>query len=194
VTSWAGATLPKSVGADTVVALLGVCDQNSVAGLRDFAILTVLARLGLRAAEVAALELADIDWHHGEVMVRGKGNRYERLPLPVDVGEAVVAYLARRPRVGCRDVFLRVLAPSGGLTPSGVEDVVRGACKRAGLAPVGAHRLRHHTAAALLAGGASLSEVGQVLRHTHLATTNLYAKLDRATLRTIAQPWPGGEK
>jgi site-specific recombinase XerD len=143
---------------------------------------------------VAALRLDDVDWHHGELVVRGKGGSQDRLPLPVDVGEAIVAYLHRRPSVGCRALFLRVRAPMGGLTSDAVQGLVRGSCTRAGLPPAGAHRLRHHAATAMLAGGASLPEIGQVLRHARLATTNLYAKVDRAALRSIAQPWPGGAK
>ena len=193
-TGWADQSLPRGLGAEAVAALLASCDRRTVAGLRDFAILTVLRRLGLRAGEVAALGLDDVDWRRGEVVVRGKGGSQDRLPLPVDVGEAIVAYVRHRPRVACRALFLRVRAPIGGLTSDGVQNVVRGSCGRAGLAPAGAHRLRHHAATAMLAGGASLPEVGQVLRHSRLATTNLYAKVDRAALRAIAQPWPGGAR
>ncbi len=191
-TGWGGGALPQALGAGAVAAMLAGCDPVTVVGVRDVAILTVLHRLGLRAGEVAALELGDVDWHHGEIVVRGKGGRQERLPLPVDVGEALVAYLRRRPRSECRILFLKVRAPIAGLTPDGVEDVVRGACMRAGLPPAGAHRLRHSAATAMLAGGASLAEVGQVLRHARLVTTSIYAKVDRAALRTIARPWPGG--
>jgi site-specific recombinase XerD len=193
-TGWADQSLPRGLGAEAVAALLASCDRRTVTGMRDFAILTVLRRLGLRAGEVAALGLDDVDWRRGEVVVRGKGGSQDRLPLPVDVGEAIVAYVRHRPRVACRALFLRVRAPIGGLTSDGVQDVVRGSCGRAGLAPAGAHRLRHHAATAMLAGGASLPEVGQVLRHSRLATTNLYAKVDRAALRAIARPWPGGAK
>ncbi len=191
-TGWAGGSLPRPLDAGAVAAMLAGCDPVTVVGLRDFAILTVLHRLGLRAGEAAALELGDIDWHHGEIVVRGKGGRQDRLPLPVDVGEALVAYLRRRPRTKCRTLFMKVRAPIAGLTPDGVEDVVRGACMRAGLPPAGAHRLRHSAATAMLAGGASLTEVGQVLRHARLVTTSIYAKVDRTALRTIARPWPGG--
>jgi site-specific recombinase XerD len=193
-TGWAGGSLPRALSAEAVAAMLASCGQHTVVGLRDFAILTVLHRLGLRAGEVATIELADIDWHHGEIAVRGKGSRQERLPLPVDVGEATVAYLRHRPRVECRTLFLRVRAPILGLTSDGVGDVVRGACMRAGLPPAGAHRLRHSAATAMLAGGATLAEVGQVLRHARLVTTNIYAKVDRTALRTLARPWPGGEQ
>lgn len=193
-TGWADQGLPRGLDADAVAALLASCDRHSVVGMRDFAILTVLRRLGLRAGEVAALGLDDVDWRHGEMVVRGKGGRQDRLPLPVDVGEAIVAYLRQRPTVGCRALFLRVRAPIGGLSSDGVQDVVRGSCTRAGLPSAGPHRLRHHAATAMLAGGASLPAIGQVLRHARLATTNLYAKVDRVALRTIAQPWPGGAK
>ena len=193
-TGWADQSLPRALGADAVTALLNSCDRHTVAGMRDFAILTLLARLGLRAGEVAALTLEDIDWHHGEMVVRGKGGRRERLPLPADVGEAVVTYLRHRPGFACRALFLKVRAPVTGLSSDGVQDVVRGSCLRAGLPPAGAHRLRHHAATAMLACGASLTEVGQVLRHDRLVTTSLYAKVDRAALRSIAQPWPGGAR
>lgn len=193
-TGWADQSLPRALGAEAVAALLAGCDRNTLVGKRDFAILTVLRRLGLRAGEVAALELDGIDWRHGEMAVHGKGGRQERLPLPVDVGEAIVAYLHHRPRVECRSLFLRVRAPIVGLTSDGVQCVVRGSCVRAGLPPAGAHRLRHHAATAMLAGGASLAEVGQVLRHARLVTTNLYAKVDRTALRTITRPWPGGAR
>jgi len=193
-TGWADQRLPRPLGAQAVSALLASCDRHTLAGARDFAILTMLHRLGLRAGEVAALQLGSIDWRHGEIAVCGKGGSRERLPLPADVGEAVVGYLRRRPRVGCRALFLRVCAPVAGLTSDGVQDVVRGSCLRAGLPPAGAHRLRHHAATAMLAGGASLAEVGQVLRHTHPATTSLYAKVDRAALRRLARPWPGGAR
>ena len=193
-TGWADQSLPRELGAEAVAALLDSCDRDTLVGTRDFAILTVLRRLGLRAGEVAALRLDDVDWRHGEMVVHGKGGSQDRLPLPVDVGEAIVAYLHRRPSVACRALFLRVRAPIGGLTSDAVQDLVRGSCARAGLPSAGPHRLRHHAAKAMLAGGASLPEIGQVLRHARLATTNLYAKVDRVALRTIAQPWPGGAK
>lgn len=189
----AGGSLPRALDAETVAALLASCDRDTRVGRRDFAILTMLARLGLRAGEVAGLELDDVDWHHGEVVVRGKGGRQDRLPLPVDVGEAVVACLCDgRARGRCRALFMRVRAPIGGLTAAGVNDVVRNACWRAGLPRVGAHRLRHSAATAMLRAGASLTEVGQALRQVRAATTAIYAKVDRVALRTLAQPWPGG--
>jgi site-specific recombinase XerD len=187
-----GGFLPRGLTPEVVAALLSSCDPSTAVGRRDFAVLTVLSRLGLRAGEVAGLELEDVDWHHGELVVRGKGARRDRLPLPTDVGEAVVAYLADgRPRVECRAVFLRVHAPITAMTASNVTEIVRRACRRAGVPVVGAHRLRHSAATAMLRGGASLAEVGQVLRQSRAATTAVYAKVDRSALRTLAQPWPG---
>jgi integrase/recombinase XerD len=192
VAHWGAGSLPRALSPQTVAALLASCDDATLAGRRDRAILILLARLGLRAGEVAGLELDDLDWRAGEVLVRGKGSRRERLPLPADVGEALVAYLhGGRPRAGCRKVFLRLNAPIGGLTVPAVTAVVYRACARAGLPRAGAHRLRHSAASAMLAGGATLTEVGQVLRHARLGTTAIYAKIDQAALRSLARPWPG---
>jgi integrase/recombinase XerD len=192
-TGWGGGSLPRALDAETVAALLASCDRCTRVGRRDFAILTMLARLGLRAGEVAGLELDDVDWHHGEIVVRGKGGRQDRLPLPADVGEAVVTYLRDgRPPVECRALFVRVRAPITGLTAVGVGDVVVNACGRAGLPRAGAHRLRHSAATAMLRGGASLVEIGQALRQVRATTTAMYAKVDRGALRALAQPWPGG--
>ncbi len=187
-----GGFLPRGLAPDVVGALLAGCDSSTATGKRDYAILTVLSRLGLRAGEVAGMELDDVDWHHGELAVRGKGARRDRLPLPTDVGEAMVAYLADgRPRFECRAVFLRVHAPITAMTASNVTEIVRHACRRVGVPTVGAHRLRHSAATGMLQGGASLAEIGQVLRHSRAATTAIYAKVDRSALRTLAQPWPG---
>lgn len=193
VAGWRGASLPRALSAEQVATLLTSCDPDSVIGRRDLAILTLLARLGLRAREVASLELGDVDWRRGEIAVRGKGGRCERLPVPVDVGDAVADYLCLgRPPVKCRALFLRVCAPICGLSPVGVSGVVGSACMRAGLPVVGAHRLRHSAATAMLQAGGSLGEVGQVLRHNQLATTAIYAKVDRGALVSLAQRWPGG--
>lgn len=194
VAVWGGGSLPKALEPDQVRALLDSCDPCSRTGLRDLAVLKMLARLGLRAGEVARLVLDDFDWQHGEVVVTGKGGRVERMPVPVDVGEAITGYLHDgRPRVECRSVFLRVCAPTVGLGPVGVSGVVMRACERAGVPACGAHRLRHSAATAMLRSGGSLSEVGQVLRHrSGPATTSIYAKVDRVSLRPVAQPWPGG--
>jgi integrase/recombinase XerD len=193
VAYWGAGSLPRALSPQAVAALLASCDATTLGGRRDRAILALLARLGLRAGEVAALELDDLDWRAGEISVRGKGSRRERLPLPADVGEVLVAYLhGGRPRVQCRTVFLRLNAPSTGLTVSGVTTVVYRACARAELPRSGAHRLRHSAATAMLAGGGTLAEVGQVLRHVRLQTTAIYAKVDREALRGLARPWPGG--
>jgi integrase/recombinase XerD len=186
-----GGYLPRGLDPKAMSALLASCDSSSLVGRRDLAILTVLSRLGLRAGEAAGLQFEDLDWRHGEVLVRGKGARQEHLPLPVDVGEALVAYLRVRPSVEERTVFLRVHAPITAMTVGNVSELVRRACRRAGVEPVGAHRLRHTAATAMLRGGASLAEVGQVLRESRAATTAVYAKVDRVALRTLAQPWPG---
>jgi integrase len=155
-------------------------------------VLVVLSRLGLRAGEVAALELKDLDWRAGELVVRGKGRRSERLPLPADVGEALAGWLRRgRPRCECTAVFTRVRAPHRPLTSGGVSHIVRAACVRAGLPPVHAHRLRHSAATEMLRAGASLGEVGQVLRHASVFSTAIYAKVDWGRLRGLALPWPG---
>src|SRR6266536_1178346 len=176
VAHWGGGGLPGGLSPETVAALLATCDRSTSAGRRDWAILVLLARLGLRAGEVAGLELDDLDWRAGEISVHGKGSRRERLPLPADVGEALVAYLhGGRPRAGCRTVFLRLSAPIQGLTVPAVTAVVYRSCARAGLAKAGAHRLRHSAASAMLAGGGTLTEVGQVLRHARLETTAIYA-------------------
>lgn len=192
VAGWRLAGLPTVFGRPEVVRLLASCDRRSTFGRRDFAVLTLLIRLGVRAGEVAALELADIDWRSGEVTIRGKGRRQERLPLPVDVGDALVGWLRRgRPDCECAKVFTTVRAPHRGLTSGGVSAIVRAACTRAGLAEVNAHRLRHTAATEMLRAGAGLAEVGQVLRHASVLTTAIYAKVDRTRLRGLALPWPG---
>ncbi len=183
--------LPRWLGSPELAALLAVRDDRSVLGRRDHAIVVMLVRLGLRAGEVAGLSLDDIDWHAGEIIVRGKGARTERLPLPVDVGEALVAYLKHgHPKTDCRALFLRANAPIG-LSASGVGGVVQRASARAGLRAVGPHRLRHSAATAMLRAGASLDEVGQVLRQRDAQVTARYAKVDFVALRKLAAPWPG---
>jgi integrase/recombinase XerD len=183
-------TLPRGLEPGAVSRLLASCDRRRVVGRRDFAILLMLSRLGLRAGEVAAITLDDIDWRAGLLLVHGKGSREDQLPLPDDVGQAIVSYLRRRPRCECRALFLRVTAPLQGLTRCSVAWAVRAACDRAGLPRVGPHRLRHTAATEMLRTGASLSEVGQVLRHREQKTTAIYAKVDRTALRPLAGPWP----
>ena len=192
--TWKASSLPRPLEPQQVAALLGSCDRRRVGGRRDYAMLKLLVRLGLRAGEVAALELGDVDWRRGEILVRGKGNRQERLPLPSDVGEALSDYLCvRRPDLQCRRVFMSVVAPIGPLMRFGVKDVVYHACERAELPRIGPHRLRHTAASQMLRSGAALTEITQVLRHRSLRTTAVYAKIDVASLRTVIEPWPGGE-
>ena len=182
--------LPRGLEPAAVRRLLASCDRRRLVGRRDFAILLLLARLGLRAGEVAAITLDDIDWRAGTLLIHGKGNREDELPVPIDVGEAIVSYLRRRPRCEFRALFLRVTAPRRGLNRCTVGWVVRAACDRAGLPRVGAHRLRHTAATQMLQAGASLSEIGLVLRHREQKTTAIYAKVDDAALRALARPWP----
>ncbi|MGI5238722.1 tyrosine-type recombinase/integrase [Dactylosporangium sp. CA-139066] len=192
VGGWRLASVPSTVAPADVQLLLDRCPRGSAVGIRDYAILMLVARLGLRSIEVAGLRLDDVDWRCGEIVVRGKGRREDRLPLPAEVGEAVVAYLAdARPRLGDRHLFLTCRAPLAPIRADLVGDVVERACVRAGLDRVGPHRLRHALAAQMLRQGAGLTAIGQVLRHQDLATTALYAKVDFAALRQVAQPWPG---
>lgn len=189
---WKLAGLPKFLPAEQVRALLASCDPETEIGQRDRAILTVLWRLGLRIGEVAALRLEDIDWRRGELVITGKGPRCERLPLPSDVGQAIVSYLTSwRPQTEARNVFVCAYAPHGPMFRNTVTNVVARAARRAGLGVMHAHRLRHSAATAMLGAGASLEEIGQVLRHRNALTTTIYAKVDIAALRRIARPWPG---
>ncbi len=191
VAGWRDAGIPKVLPRADIDRLLQSCERSSLSGARDFAILNLLARLGLRAVEVSRLRLADLHWRAGEIEVDGKAHRRDRLPLPTDVGDALVSYLSLRNRRHSSRVFLTLHAPIRPIEPSGVITVVREACRRAGLKPVGAHRLRHALASELLRQDASLIDISQVLRHKDLATTAIYAKVDFARLREVAQPWPG---
>lgn len=190
------AGLPKGLEPDQVRRLLAACDAHTPVGCRDLAILTLLARLGLRRGEVAGLRLDDIDWRAGTIALRGKGNCLERVPLPPDVGRRLAEYLrnARPANARGRTVFVRCVAPHHALSPSRVSTIVADAARRAGLGRVHAHRLRHTAATELLRAGASLPEIGQLLRHRRAQTTAIYAKVDRDTLRLIARPWPGGDQ
>jgi integrase/recombinase XerD len=185
-------SLPRGIAPGQAAALLASCDRDSAAGRRDYAILTLLIRMGLRAGEVTGLTLEDIDWRAGELTVRGKGDDHARLPLPADVGEAIAGYLrhGRPPGALDRQVFVRVKAPHRGLTSGGVTQAVIAAGTRAGLGPISAHRLRHTAATGMLRAGAPLAQVGQVLRHRRALTTETYAKVDRDALRALARPWP----
>lgn len=185
--------LPRGISQTDAQALLDSCDRRGSIGRRDYAVLTMLLRLGLRAGEVVALTLDDIDWRAAEMVVHGKGRRDDRLPLPADVGEAIAGYLQRgRPKSTRREVFLRAVAPVAPLGRTGVSLIVRRACGRAAVTPVGAHRLRHTMACEMVRKEVPLPEISQVLRHRSVTSTAIYAKVDVEQLRRLAQPWPGG--
>ena len=187
------ARLPRHIPWKEVQQLLSSCDLRTAIGRRDHAIILLLARLGLRAGEVAALELSDMDWADGKMLVRGKGSQYDWLPLGEDVGEAIVRYLRRgRPSSDSRKLFLQSKAPFLDLSCGGIKAVVRQASRRAHLPPRSAHQLRHTAATQMLRGGASLQGIAEVLRHRSLDTTAIYAKVDHLALRPLARPWPGG--
>ncbi|MGH8570935.1 MAG: site-specific integrase, partial [Gammaproteobacteria bacterium] len=196
VANWSMPSIPRAIPAESVRQLLASINRQTARGRRDYAILLTLARLGLRASEVAFLELDDLDWKGGQITVRGKRGAQAALPLPADVGEAIAAYLRRgRPRSACRRVFLRARAPVCGFAgPSAIACVVRDALERVSVdAPTkGAHQFRHALATQMLRSGASLSEIGEILRHRSPETTTIYAKVDLDALRTLALPWPGG--
>ena len=194
IASWRLAALPRALDITAVTSLLASCDRRTTFGRRDFAVLMLLARLGLRAGEVAAMRLEDIDWRKGELLVRGKGSRHDRLPLPTDIGEAISSWLRRgRPRCGAREVFTRVRAPHSRLSSTGMSGIVCAASRRAGIPKVNAHRLRHSAATAMLRAGAGLAEIGQVLRHRSVFTTAIYAKVDQSSLRSLAKLWPNAD-
>ena len=197
VANWRLSELPKFLEPEQVERLLQSCNQDTLIGQRDYVILLLLARLGLRAGDVVHMTLDDIDWEVGELIVRGKSNRQERLPLPQDIGEVLVRYLSHgRPRCSSRRVFIRIKAPHKGFSSSvAICNIVRRALLRANLNPAfkGSHLLRHSLATQMLRGGASLAEIGEILRHQRLNTTQIYAKVDLKALRALAQPWPGGE-
>jgi site-specific recombinase XerD len=187
--------LPQGITPSEARLLLGACDRRRASGRRDYAVIVLMLRLGLRAKEVATLRLDDLDWRAGQLTVHGKGSRVDQLPIPVDVGEAIAAYLRRgRPRDAMvREVFVRVAAPQVAMTRGGVTAIVAAAARRAGLGVVRAHRLRHTAASDMLRAGAPLAEIGQVLRHRSPGSTAVYARVDVERLRTIAQPWPSGQ-
>ncbi|MFL9989453.1 site-specific integrase [Paraburkholderia sediminicola] len=196
VANWSMPSIPRAISADQTRHLLASIDRRTAVGRRDYAILLLLARLGLRSGEVAFLELDDIDWRAGQLSVRRKSGQRSELPLPVDVGKAIAAYMQHgRPYSASRRVFLRAKAPITGFRgQSGVGSVVRHSLQRAGIdAPtMGAHQFRHGLATQMLSHGASLSEIGEVLGHRHPQTTKIYSKVDIKALRTLALPWPGG--
>jgi site-specific recombinase XerD len=198
VANWSMPAIPRAIAADQVRQLLASIDRCTAIGRRDYAILLLLARLGLRSGEVAFLELDDLDWNAGQLRVRGKSGQRSGLPLPTEVGKAIAAYLRRgRPDSTNRRVFLRAKAPVHGFRgASGVGSIVRHSIERAGVdAPTyGAHQFRHGLATEMLRGGASLSEIGEVLGHRHPQTTKIYTKVDIKALRALALPWPGGAR
>jgi site-specific recombinase XerD len=185
--------LPLGLTEAQTRALLHSCDRRRAVGRRDYAMIMLMLRLGLRAREVADLQLGDIDWRSGNVTVHGKRTRIDELPLPADVGTAIAGYLQHgRPRTAVREVFIRTAPPAAGVSRSAVSSAVRRASARAGLEPFGSHRLRHTTACQMLRAGGSLVEIGQVLRHGSLGSTARYARVDVERLRTIARAWPTG--
>jgi len=198
IPDWRMTGLPQALQSHEVKQLLNTCDRSTGTGRRNYAILLLLARLGLRAGEVVNLTFEDIDWEAGEITVSGKNRRPNLLPLPDDVGRALANYLRRgRPRCSTRRVFVRAKAPYAGFVNAGaITTLVSRAIKRAGLNPAhkGAHLLRHTLASQMLRRGASLSEIGEVLGHRHPDTTSIYAKVDLARLRTLARRWPGGAR
>jgi integrase len=199
VRTWKLASLPSYLHPREIHQVLAACDRHSPIGRRDYAILLLLARIGLRANEIRLLTLDDIDWESGRLTVQGKGRRGASMPLPTEVGAAMADYLRHgRPRSDCRRVFLRHFAPhSGFVTSIAVSNVANSALTRAGIERVarkGAHLFRHSLATQLLRAGASLTEIGQVLRHQNQDTTRIYAKVDVGSLRAIALRWPGGAR
>lgn len=188
--AWKLAGLPARMDAEAVSAVMRSCDRATVTGRRDYAILLLLARLGLRAHEAAGLELDDIRWRSGTIVVRRKGGRSEELPLPADAGQAVADYLAVRPAVrDTRAAFISARAPWRPVTRSAVTLLVKSRCRAAGTAGR-AHLLRHTLASDLLAAGASLPEIGLVLGHRSPFVTSIYAKAGRAALAQLVRPWP----
>ena len=198
VRRWQLAPVPPFLTAEEVERVIAAADPSTTCGCRTFAILLLLARLGLRASEIIALELDDIRWEAGEIVVRGKGRLHDRLPLLADVGEALALYLStsRGPSTS-RRVFLRHKAPRAGLfQPAAVSKIAREALQRAGLLAtgrVGAHIFRHSLATRMIRRGASLAEISQVLRHRSTITTQLYTKVEFEGLRGVARPWPSAE-
>lgn len=196
VANWRLSTVPKYLSSEEVKRVLKACDRRTASGRRDYAILLLLARLGLRAGEVVALQLDDLNWRAGEILVRGKGLFHDRMPLPSEVGKALASYLRRdRPACQTRRVFVCMKAPRRGFAnPSTLTTIVRRALARADLHPTfkGAHLLRFSLATSMLRSGATMGEIAEILRHRTLQTTEIYAKVDFQGLRSLAHPWPMG--
>ena len=198
IPNWQFSTLPKFLQPGQVQQVLSQCDRRTARGRRDYAILLLLARLGLRACEIVSLTLDDIHWQVGEISIQGKGNRSALLPLPPDVGQAVADYLEKdRPTCSTRSVFIRMKAPRRGFVNSeAISTIVARTLKRAGIdSPhTGAHLFRHTLATEMLRQGSMLTDIALLLRHSSINTTVLYAKVDLTALKNLAQPWPGGAK
>lgn len=194
VAGWRETTIPPTMPQGDIEALLANCDRSTLDGARDRAIMLLLARLGLRSIEIARLGLDDLDWRAGDLLIRGKARRDDRLPIPDDVGRALAEYLALRGRHESRSVFLTLRAPTRPIRADLVGDVVQRHCRWTGVPHVGPHRLRHTLATRMLAQGAALADISQVLRHSDLATTAIYAKVDLGRLREVARPWPGAAR
>lgn len=195
VPTWTMTGIPRAIAADHVRAALAHCQRDTLVGCRDYAILLLLTRLGLRSGEIVSLTLDSIDWEHGTIAVSGKGGQEARLPLPVEVGDAIARYLKLgRLSCSCRALFLRANAPIRGLgSQTTIGTIVNAALTRAGVETPhrGAHQFRHALAADMLRQGATLSEIGSLLRHRHAKTTAIYAKVDFVALRPLSLPWPG---
>jgi site-specific recombinase XerD len=194
VAGWRETTIPPTMPQADIEALLADCDRSTLDGARDRAMLMLLARLGLRSIEIARLQIDDLDWRAGDLLIRGKARRDDRLPIPADVGAALAEYLVLRGRHESRSVFLTLRAPTRPIRADLVGDVVQRHCRWAGVPHVGPHRLRHTLATRMLAQGAALADISQVLRHSDLATTAIYAKVDLGRLREVARPWPGAAR
>ncbi len=196
VASWSQPGIVKAISPEDIEKLLLSCDSQTLLGVRDFAVLLLLARLGLRAAEIALLSLDAIDWESGTLLFSGKSGKHACLPLPEDVAKALAAYLRLRPVVPSRLIFIRIPAPLTPLgAPQSVISIVNSAIKRAEISPPtkGTHQFRHGLATSMLKSGANLMEIGSILRHEQTKTTNLYAKVNIESLRSLSPVWPGGE-
>jgi site-specific recombinase XerD len=196
VPNWSLSAIPRAIAPEHLQAVFAHCPRDTSVGRRDYAILMLLARLGLRSSEIVALTLESIDWESGSIAVASKGNQATSLPMPVEVGEAIADYLRHgRPPSSSRALFLRACAPIRGLgAQQTIATIVSAAIERAGIETRhrGSHQFRHALASDLLRHGATLNEIGSVLRHRHTKTTHLYAKVDFAALRPLSLPWPGG--
>jgi site-specific recombinase XerD len=195
IAGWRLKSLPRAVDKNIVKKILQSCNRNLSLGKRDYAILMLLTRLGLRAGEVASLELDSIRWTEGIILLRGKGSRLDTLPLPHDVAKAIIDYLKNgRYHAQTRKVFLSTMASHCEMSTGGVQLVVKKACKIAGINEIATHQLRHTVATEMLQRGSTLAEIAQVLRHRSITTTAIYAKVDRKNLQYLAKKWPGGDR